>query len=495
MFIITALLAVLPAATDTSTSLDFPNGSLDRWQGNGFYITTATGHGPSLSFAVCSSDCGPRGRKGLLYRTFVVPPEAGAIRFRAGAVLGRGCTYEKRLDVILETSEHRFIPKQVRSDDGWQTTSRLLPFSDNKPREYQWNVADLAGQTVRIALIDEDERRGCFVFCTGFTLTSRDEVVGRDFSDSMRKLARENKLSSMTRLDSKHFMAVGNADDEFIEDRLCNCETLYDVFFDHFRKKGFALREPKSRLMVAVFDTQAGFEAYLGQPMSAAVRGLYHLQSNRLVVYDYGQNRAFLDAKTRAERETRRVAASGERQRIISTFNRRVQDVRVDANIETVMHETAHQLSFNSGLLNREGDVPLWVAEGLACYCEATNNGGWQGIGHMNGSRAAMLAAVLKQKGALLPLQQLIESDDWLRKTSNVNQAVLGYAQVWALFSLLMEERPKDVKKYLALIYTRRAPEQRLADFTEVFGTDLAKLEKQYQAYLREVAAAVRQEK
>jgi hypothetical protein len=494
MFIVAALLGVLPAATDSNTSLDFRNGSLDHWQGNGFYITTATGHGPSLSFAVCSSDCGPKGRKGLLHRTFVVPPDTVAIRFRAGAVLGRGCGDDKRLDIALETAEHRVIPKQVRGADGWQTTSRLLPFSDNKPREYQWNVADLAGQTVRIALVDEDERRGCYVFCSGFTLVSREEIVGRDFSDTMRKLAREHKLSSMTRIDSKHFMAVGNADDEFIEDRLCNCETLYDVFFDHFRKKGFALREPKGRLMIAVFDTQVGFEAYLGQRMSAAVRGLYHLQSNRLVVYDYGQNRAFLDAKTRGERETRRLASGGERQRIISSFNRQVQDVRTDANIGTVMHETAHQLSFNCGLLNREGDVPLWVAEGLACYCEATNNGGWQGIGQLNGARAGTLAATLKQKGTLLPLRKLIESDDWLRKAPTVNQAILGYAQCWALFNLLMDERPKDVKKYMALIYTRRAPEQRLADFTEVFGTDLARLEKQYQAYLREVAAEVRPE-
>ena len=71
MFLAAALLAVLPAAADPYANLDFHKGTLAQWQGQGFYLTTATGHGPSLSFAVCSSDCGPKGRKGQLTRTFV----------------------------------------------------------------------------------------------------------------------------------------------------------------------------------------------------------------------------------------------------------------------------------------------------------------------------------------------------------------------------------------------------------------------------------------
>jgi Protein of unknown function (DUF1570) len=489
MLFVAALLAVLPSAGDAYANLDFRAASLAQWQGDGFYLTSATGHGPSLSFAVCSSDCGRQGRKALLYRTFVVPPNIGAIRFHAAAVRRSGCTADQRLDVVLEAAERRFRPKQVRTDSGWEAAPQLLPLTSGKPREYQWNVADLAGQTIRLALLDEDDRPGCFVFCSGFRLVSRDEVNGREFTELMRKLTQDHKLSPMVRIDSKHFMAVGNADDEFIEERLYNCETIYDIFFQHFRKKGFTMREPKGRLMVAVFDTQAGFEAYLGHPMSTAVRGLYDTPTNRLVVYDFGQNRAFLDTKARGDQEARRVPTSLDRQRVISSFNRRAQDYRTDANIGTVMHEVAHQLSFNSGLLNRDGDVAVWLAEGLACYCESTNNGGWQGIGEPNSNRAATLAAALRAKAAFIPLRELVESDDWIRQASNTNQVVLGYAQSWALFSLLMEERPKDMKKYLALIYPRRTPEQRLADFTQVFGTDLAKWEKRYQGYLRDVAA------
>ena len=91
----------------------------------------------------------------------------------------------------------------------------------------------------------------------------------------------------------RHFMAVGDADDDVIEHRLYNCETIYAIFFDHFRKKGFTVRPPAGRMMVAAFDSQEGFEAYLGRRMSTAITGIYDPVSNRLVIYDYARNRAF----------------------------------------------------------------------------------------------------------------------------------------------------------------------------------------------------------
>ena len=43
------------------------------------------------------------------------------------------------------------------------------------------------------------------------------------------------------------------------------------------------------------------------------------------------------------------------------------------------------------------------------------------------------------------------------------------------------------MKAYLTQIYTRQAPEQRLADFRQAFGNDLAALEMRYVAYMREL--------
>jgi hypothetical protein len=205
------------------------------------------------------------------------------------------------------------------------------------------------------------------------------------------------------------------------------------------------------------------------------------------VVYDYGQNRAFLSEKQLNDRLARQAPSNLARERAVGSVNRAAANYRSDANIATVMHEVAHQLSFNCGLLNRAGDVPVWLAEGLACYCESTENGAWEGIGEPNFSRAAALGRALRGPPGLLPLRGLIDNDDWIRKAPSVDQVVLGYAQSWALFSMLMEQRPTALRKYLALIESRRTPDHRLADFGEIFGTDFDKLEASYQAYVREV--------
>jgi hypothetical protein len=129
----------------------------------------------------------------------------------------------------------------------------------------------------------------------------------------------------------------------------------------------------------------------------------------------------------------------------------------------------------------------VWVVEGLACYCEATVNGAWQGLGEANPVRANTLAGPAQGKGAFLPLRALVADDDWLRKAPNTQQLVLGYAQSWALFSFLMREHPDRLRRYLVLIYPRRTPEHRLTDFAQAFGADLRGLERRYQEYLREV--------
>jgi len=98
---------------------------------------------------------------------------------------------------------------------------------------------------------------------------------------------------------------------------------------------------------------------------------------------------------------------------------------------------------------------------------------------------------VLESEGNFLSLRDLVQSDDWLwQKGVTVAQAQLGYAQSWALFRYLMEEQPRKLRQYLALIYPRRTPEHRLTDFAEVFGSDLPNLDAKYQQYIRKLVAA-----
>jgi hypothetical protein len=485
---LTLLLAALPHQ-EPLLNLDFSQGRLAHWEGQGFQVTTGTGSGPSLTCGVCSSDNGKTGRAGLLHRTFVVPAGAGVILFRAAALRPVDCEPGPALDVVLEAAERRIIPKQLRTATGLRRVPQLLPPTNKRLQEYVWRVADFVGQRVRIALIDDDARPGCHLICSGFRILSSDELNGQEFTAHMLRLEREKELAPMTRADSKHFMAISNTADEYTEQRLYNCETIFACFCDHFARKRFVVRPPASKMMVAVFDSQAGFEAYLGQRLSTAITGVYHRPSNRLVVYDYAQNRSFLAGKRQSADIARQMHTTLERQRVVGAFSQQARDRRNDTNISTIMHEVAHQLSFNTGLLNREGDVACWLAEGLACYCEATAGGAWQGIGEANPQRARGLSGPARGQGAFIPLRTLLASDDWLHRATGVNQVVLGYAQSWALFRLLMEERPQALRRYLAAIASRRTPEHRLEDFVQAFGNDLAGLEKRYHLYMKDLVA------
>jgi hypothetical protein len=432
---------------------------------------------------VCSSDRGPEGRKATLHRTVAIPPGAGVIRFTAHVVRDKKCPVSDNIDVMLFGAGKRMIPKQVRNGAEWQPAATILPPENGRPREYVFDVHNYAGQTLRLALIDDDKRRDCFLVCGAFHVVPADEFDGREFGRFMHHLTTEHKLGAAARFESRHFLAYSNADDEFAAMRLNNCELIYDFFFEHFRKKGFKAYEPGSKLMVAIFDSQAGFEAYIGQRMPAVVTGLYHTKTNRLVVYDYGQNRAFEETKRLARQDAKRITSDLDRRRFIDTLNRRASEFRTEANIGTVMHEVAHQLSFNCGMLNRDGDTPFWVAEGLATYCEATENGAWQGIGEPNPERIMPLVAPARGQGPYIKLRDLLERDDWLKDTKT---ALLAYAQSWALFKMLMEERPAQLRKFLELNYVRRTNDHRPADFAAAFGIEVERLELRYLEFMKE---------
>lgn len=482
-----ALALLMCAAPGSAENLNFGTGTLAGWEGSGFYVTTPARSGPSLSLGVCSSDCGKQGKSGILHRTVVVPPGAGVLRFSAYTQYAKDCPPTDDLDVVLYAAGRQLIPKQVKVKDEWKPTSTLLPRLDGKPREYVWNVANFVGQTLRVALVDEDKRPGCYVVCSGFRFVAHDVFEGNEFNKFMVKITEQHRLPPVSRFESKHFVAISNAEDSFTEHRLNNCELIYDLFYDHFRNKGFRIHQPGVKLMVAIFDSQAGFEAYLGQKMSAAVTGVYHPPSNRLLVYDYGQNEAFVAYKRHTRQESRKIGSDLDRLRFVQTENRRTQEFRTEANIGTIMHEVSHQLSFNCGMLNRDGDVALWLAEGLACYCEATDNSTWQGIGEPNPERIHMLTVQIRGGGKLIPLTVLIESDEWLRGKNALQLGLLGYAQSWALFRMLMQERPREMRNYLDRIYSRRTGDYRMDDFLQAFGTDLPRLELRYGEYCKEL--------
>jgi hypothetical protein len=479
-----AFLTTAPADTPRALNLDFARGSLDGWKGSGFALVAAGLKGTPSPLAVSSADAGKPGRRAVLRYVFVVPPGAHFIRFHAHASVPPGSEPDARLNVLLLGAKNRVLPKQVRSGTGWSPAKGLLSPLNGQPREYSWDVSAHVGKTLQIALIDQDDRPGCHVVSTGFRLEGAGGREVEEFARHMATLVRNHKLAPVTRFDSKHFTAWSNAGAEFTTARLQNCETLYKDFLAHFRAKGFAVQAPTGRLMVAVFESQSGFDAYLGGKMPGSLVGIYHPPSNRLVIYDIHHNRGVVDGKQRAAKISTQIPFDIDRVQFIGGAERHFRAFAEDANVSTTIHEAAHQISFNCGLLNRKSDVAPWLAEGLATYCEPSVNGSWQGPGAPNYARVKALAAGLRGKGQLVPLTTLVGSGDWRKDSATL---LTGYAQSWALFRMLMEERPRELRAYLTLIRDRRTPDHRLTDFRQVFGPDLSALDRRYQEYLREM--------
>src|SRR5438270_263562 len=62
------------------------------------------------------------------------------------------------------------------------------------------------------------------------------------------------------------------------------------------------------------------------------------------------------------------------------------------SNMETVTHEATHQLTFNTGLLDRRSDIPLCSVEGLAMFSERRKLRGPSEPGQLNLRRLEELA-------------------------------------------------------------------------------------------------------
>lgn len=450
-------------------NLDFSRGDLHGWEGAGLALDSGR---------VSSVAAGT----GLLHRTFRVPADAAFIRFRAAAWRAGRPKPGAHLDVVLEGAGRSYLPRQVLRAGRWTDAAEVLPPDRGELRPYRWDVSGHAGKMVRLALVDTDDRAGCYVVSSGFEIVTRDEHNAGQFADALRVLHEKHGQPKAWRLDSRRFLVYSTADRAFTEKRLQDCELIYSSFFTHFRRRGLSVREPREKLMVAVFGSQKGLDAYVGQPLGPVVTGLYHLPTNRLLVYDYATNASFLETKRSADDLARGGATDLDRHARSVLFGRALRSKRDDVNVATVMHEVAHHLSFNTGLLSRSGDVPLWLAEGLAVYCESTSGGSWQGIGEPNPHRVAALTG----KGGPYRLRDLVVDDNWYRKSKSVEAVVAGYSQSWLLFRLLIEEQPRQLRSYLEAIQARRTPDHRLTDFAGAFG-DVRKLERRYEEYVREV--------
>jgi hypothetical protein len=236
-------------------------------------------------------------------------------------------------------------------------------------------------------------------------------------------------------------------------------EELYRSIVNYFSLRGLRVHEPEFPLVAVVWGRREDFlhhSASEGTPARAGVLGYYSPTTNRVSLYDQG------------------AGAS----------NRRSWD----QNEATIIHEATHQMAFNTGVHNRFGATPRWLAEGLGTLFEAPGVWDWRNHNQLsqriNRGRLADFRQWRTHGRPAGAFVNLLSSD---RQFENNPSA--AYAEAWAWTLFLTETFPQKFGEYAQKVASRPNFEaypsaRRLSDFTSVFGDDLRRLEKHFLSFI-----------
>lgn len=255
---------------------------------------------------------------------------------------------------------------------------------------------------------------------------------------------------------SEHYRGIGTADADFLQKAVTLCEGLAIDYMKHFRDRGFELTAPATRLCLVALADHDSFARYLGGNPGPDVGGVYELDTNHLVLFD---NRGTAAGNPEALRQ----------------------------NSIALFHEAMHQLTFNTGPLDRRREVPLVVSEGLAMYGEVRRPDGRTPIGRVNRERLGVIARGARDGTPWIAVDRLF--DDAVFDPGPTVQ--MAYAESWLLtHALLSGERTAGrYRSYLAALRARTAATGRVDEAREHLGP-LDRLDADLRAYANRLIRA-----
>jgi hypothetical protein len=266
--------------------------------------------------------------------------------------------------------------------------------------------------------------------------------------EAIRAKGRKREMQGFDESASTHYVAVGDASQAFRTEALGVCESVAAEYFKHFTAKGFQLAWPKEKLVVVVLLGPKSYAEYQGAFIDEAIGGHFDLQDNELVMFDFRGRGANPKAP-----------------------------IPEQDNTLALVHETVHQLTFNTGLLELKADIPLCIIEGLATYAETWSPRRKRKIGEKNDRRLLGLTLANKQGVKWIPISRLL-AEDKLFDDEKTQQ--IAYAESWLLVSKLLNSsaRLPKFREYLAALREKPDPSRRVEIATEHLG-DLDKLDKE----------------
>lgn len=241
----------------------------------------------------------------------------------------------------------------------------------------------------------------------------------------------------------ERFLAVGTARPEFTKRILRMAEDTAVGYMRFFSGLRLPANHGKRRLIVVVLANAGQYSRFNGQNKARNEGGHYDIDENWTVTFDHrGRSKS-----SRADLER--------------------------ANVVTMIHEIAHQLSFNTGLLSRDADIPMLVSEGLATMAEPSGTSTVPAFSEVNRARVAVMEQLLRAKrGRWIPLKNLIESDDAFDAPDDAT-VQMAYSQAWLFWdSVVRQARFREkLGPYLERVNAQRNPAKRLEDFVASFGS------------------------
>lgn len=291
-------------------------------------------------------------------------------------------------------------------------------------------------------------RRSWLLGTLGACALGPDPARGDAALDAIRARARAAGMEPFDESESANYRAIGDAPRAFREAALGISEAVAADYRKHFTDKGFDLVWPKGKLTVVVLRGPKSYAAFEGEVLGDAIGGHFDLKENRLVMFDFRGPGA----------------------------NPKAPVPELD-NTLALAHETIHQLTFNTGVLRLDADVPLCVSEGLATYGETWGPRHRGEIGSINVRRRRGLDLGRRQGAGWIPLESLL-GDDRLLEEEKTQQA--AYAESWLLVHKLMRDpaRLPKFRDYLKAL--RETPDKaRRVELATAHLGDLARLDRE----------------
>ncbi len=263
---------------------------------------------------------------------------------------------------------------------------------------------------------------------------------------------------------SRHFVFVYNTSKEFADATTRILETMLPGVMGHARRQKIDVHDPEVPLVVIMFATEREYKEFDKVPDN--VVAYYDPVENHVVMYEKPNETPLK------------------------------WDLYFRQAISTISHEGAHQILHNIGVQKRLSRWPMWISEGIAEYYAPTEFGKrmrWKGAGDINDMRMFELESYIKARDATQSEGTMVADTVGAARLTST-----GYASAWALTHYLASRHRNEFNQFMKKVSELRPLEGALAVsadgkvaesqamFREYFGEDLAELERNLVAHLKE---------